>query len=371
MGSKPMANQFHNVSQVHIARALGISQAAVSYALNHPDRVHPETRQRVERMCRQLNYTPNAHARTLRTARSRLVGVAMGTITDPYQAHLVHALESQLHEHGLQMLFHSVSGEPAEVWHRMREFIDHRVCGIIFQSHDPKLYAQFRRDYGGLFAAVSIGATMPGSYSVGCDYHKAAKRVAEHLIGLGRRKLATNVFRSEVEHDSAKIRSFTQATLAAGLPAPVQVSLQSAYYEHHLQVYGRVVAQAVLEKHPDVDGFFFSCDDIAVGAVSWMREAGIRVPEDIAVVGFNDTPAAMTSPIPLTTIRQPVTEYARAGVEWLVNQIDGEPSEPQSIAIDCPLIVRRSTDANWTVDAEQAPPPRVVFEDAPAAKSNR
>lgn len=357
------------VSQVQIARSLGVSQATVSYALNNSSRVTERTRRRVRRMCQRLNYRPNAQARTLRTANSRLVGVACGSPTDSFEATLIDALERELTRHGYQMLLHTMMCSARECWDRALEFVDHRACGIIFQTPLTDLHQQMAKSFGRMFGMVTIGATLPGAgagvASVGCDYDKAGRRVAEHLLAMGRRRWATNITPLQLSTGNRiKTRSFMRAAREAGLATPIEVALEGDYYQSHLHEAGRVLAEAVIAKHPDTDAFFFSCDDLAVGAIAWLLGSGRRVPEDVAVVGFNDAPVARIAPVPLSTVRQPVDEYARLAVGMLVEQVENRQKfVPRSRRLDCELIVRRSSDPGLTTASEPGPPAKVHFRD--------
>jgi len=109
-----------------------------------------------------------------------------------------------------------------------------------------------------------------------------------------------------------------------------------------------LVTKALFERHPQVDGVFYPCDDVAVGGINWLREAGIRVPEDVAVVGFNDAPRARFCPVPLTTIRQPVEALARGAVEMVASQLaDGSGFVCEPRVLDGELVIRRSTNPDW------------------------
>lgn len=349
------------LSQAAIARALGVSQATVSYVLNNSGRVNPRTRERIQRMVRQSHYRPNANARSLRAAHSQLVGVTCGSPTDSYEARLLDALGTELDRQGYQMMFHGCRGTVGQMWDQAVKFVDHRVCGIIFQTPHPQLYAQMRDAFPNV-PMVAIGGTRSDAVAVGCDYAKAGERIGKHLIAQGRRRIGLNLTPNEwdsgLRYRSTRLK---QVLKEAGLPDPVEIVIEGEHYQTHLAEYGRVAAEALLREHPDLDAMVFTCDDIAVGAIAWLTQNGKRVPEDVAVVGFNDVALAQTGLVPLTTIHQPVEEYARLAVEMLLKQLDKPGAlKPTARLVDCPLIVRQSSDPGWRPDTATGRAPEPV-----------
>ena len=351
------------ISQAKLAEALGLSRATISYALSDSSRVALETRERVRRASAKLGYRPNIQARQLRRSRSNLVGVACGPITDSYQAQLIDALERELWSRGLLMLTRSIMlGSPEEAWERTLEFVDNRACGIIFQCYSD-LHARLAETYPRMFALVNIGTPNPNLPSISCDFDAAGRAVAQHLLSLGRKRWATNVTKSRFDSGQhLKTRAFVQAAMDAGLPAPVEVLLEGDYFESHLGEYGQIVAQSIMQRHPDVDAIYFSCDDIAQSGMAWLQREGYRVPEDVAVVGFNDAPYAASGVVPLTTIRQPAQLFARLAVEMLIEQMenDNQLSLPGR-EIECELVIRKSTDPAYRPPQPQAPPGSLRF----------
>jgi len=336
-----------SVSQREIAKRLGIARSTVSYALRNSPHASPDVRRKVHELCRELNYRPNAHARSLRMARSDLVGVATGLLSNPFHARFVQLLIDELSKSGYGLMVRTFGGSQDEMRDRVLEFLDRRACGVILQGIHPNLYDELRVTLGEVVPLVMNGPTRPGVPSVGCNYDQAGQTVAEHLISLGHRRLAAFVNALEVQAGvRAKVSGFYRTIREAGLPAPTEI-LVPAYSETLNRAdLGVLLAQELEQQCADADAVFCANDEEAIALVCRLTDQGVRVPEDLAVVGFDDIPEAQTLHIPITTIRQPVEEYARQAVRMLLAQLDPDrPFTPEAIAINCELMVRSSTVA--------------------------
>ena len=331
-----------------IAFEAGVSQATVSRALRNSPLVRPETRQRIHDIAAQLNYRVDKHAAGLRTRQSRTIALLL--FEDPTTD------DSQINPFFLSMLG-SITRAAASIdydvlvsfqqlsnhWHGRYE-ASHRADGIILLGYGD--YVTYGEK---LKALVEAGAhfiiwgpiihEQPGHY-LGCDNIGGALRATQHLVGLGRRHIAflggASEHCPEFEH---RHRGYLQALQTAGIAPDPDLRVDADNQESS----GSAAAAALLKTGKQVDGIFAASDLIAIGAIRALQNAGLDVPHNVSVVGFDDIPAASYVNPGLTTVHQ---DTARAGellVTNLIKLIGGERVE--SSLLPPTLVVRQSCGA--------------------------
>ncbi|HSR66192.1 MAG TPA: LacI family DNA-binding transcriptional regulator [Xanthomonadaceae bacterium] len=331
-----------------IAHLAGVSQATVSRVLRGSPLVNVETRKRVEALARQLNYKVDRHASSLRTQRSGTLALLLFEDPTPDESHINPFFLSMLgsitracarHGQDLLVSFQQLSND----WHADYEN-SMKADGLILLGYGDYLAYRSKLDemveQGTHF--VRWGAVMPGQpgVSIGCDNFHGGQLVGRHLHGVGRRKVAF------LGHASSHYPEFEErwrgcaeamAELGAPMDAALQVDAETS------EEAGHAAAQELLRRGVPFDAVFAASDLIAIGAMRALAGAGRRIPEDVAVVGFDDIPMARFSNPPLTTV---VQDTARAGgllVETLLRQVREEPVD--STMLPASLVVRRSSGA--------------------------
>ena len=361
MISKVKQRHKREVSQADIARMAGVDQSTVSYALKGGANVSPKTQQRILEIIRKVNYRPNAHARSLRVGRSELIGVVTSPVSHLFQAHLVDHIASRLRDLGLQMILRSLYTDQEKNREQVMELLDRRAAGVIVETTQPTLYREFPIILGQRIPLVIIGPMLEGTPSVTSDRLNAGRMVAAHLLSLRRRRLATLTLSSVPRDGGPRFDGFRSAAsesdmdvfdllVPEGWGNPSQPESLGA---HPIEL-GYEAARHLREQRPDVDAIFCVNDESAMGLVSGLRDLGVRVPQDVAVVGFDDVPHARHAAVPLTTIRQPTDEYADVAVQMLKAQLEQDPGfVPEAKMLRCELIVRASTDPAWSASADR------------------
>ena len=323
------------VTAAEVAQAAGVSRSAVSRVFTPGASVAPATRQRVEATAARLGYRPNALARTLITRRSRIVGVVMAAIDNPFHAQLLQCLDSALQKRGLAILLRSAE-RPELTDELILHLLSYQVDGVIVASGLVSSSAA-KACVAARTPVVMLDRLMRASRAsaVGSDNRAAARMAAEHLVAIGRRRIAFMSGTPGVSTSDDRARGFLEGLATAGLQ-PVAVA--SGGYEY---AGGQRAARALLTHAPD--GIFCENDLMAMAVLDEARSAwGIRVPEDLAVVGFDNIPAAALPAYALTTVAQDAQRMAEVAAALLETRIEQPGRRATRRTIPCKLIRRQS-----------------------------
>ncbi len=320
-----------------VAERAGVSRTAASRAINNVPHVSRAKREAVERAVRELGYVPNPTARAL--ARSRVGAVVLalssdepGLFADPFFAEVTVGVSAALEQTELELILllaNTVRGKE-----RLRQMLrSRRADGVMLMAlrgDDP---------LGRLAEEVALPVVFGGlplkgepRWYVDADNRGGGRLAAEHLVRTGRTRLAMITGQVDTQVSTAREAGFTEALMLAGLSRP-QVEAGDFLTEG-----GAEAMRRLLGARPDIDGVFAASDSMAVGAMRTLREAGRRVPEDVAVVGFNDLESARDSTPALTTVHQPVRALGHEMARMLVGLIDGQ--DPSPLILPTRLIVR-------------------------------
>jgi LacI family transcriptional regulator len=331
-----------------VATHLKLSPATISLVLNRSpvaDAIPEETQQRVFAAARELGYHPNYIAVSLRSRKTNSIGVVVPEVSDPWAAEIVSGIESHLLENDYHYLITSHRRSTPKLLQDDLELLTRRaVDGMILlatELHEPPL----------LPAVVISGHTrVKGLSNVVIDHDRAARAALTHLKELGHRRIA--LFRGQPgSSDTAdRFRAISKAAAALGIEIPPELTLQlsgedadevfspdAAYQE------GFAFAQKLLARRGNFTALFAFDDASAIGAIRALLDAGLRVPDDVSVVGFDDIQNAAYHNPRLTTVRQPLREMGRIAARVLLERIHGERSDDSFVVVDPELIVRDST----------------------------
>jgi DNA-binding LacI/PurR family transcriptional regulator len=326
------------VSIKDIAKAAGVSYSTVSRALNNSPKVKPETRERIQRLAAEMGYLPSAVARSLVTQRTQTIGVVVTTITDLFFAEVIHSIEETALNHGYSVILANSGGEPQRELAEIQALRERRVDGIILAS----AYS------GSKYASVLRGTDMPVviinnvhkehyGYSVEMDNCSGSRQAVRHLLEQGHRRIAY-VAGPDTEWDNVERQNgYEQVLSAYGLPVdPVLIVSGGLRPAEGMAAMRRLLALAA----PPTAVFCYN-DATALGAIRAAHAAGLRVPQDISVVGFDDIDLAAYFEPPLTTVAQPKREMGRRAVQMLLDLLADKP------IVDCVLpghlVIREST----------------------------
>lgn len=313
------------VTRNDVAEYAGVSTAVVSYVVNEgPRKVAPETRERVLEAIRVLGYRPNATARALRMGTTRTLGLITPDGGNPLFAELAKAIDKAAASRGYVVLQTSADGDPATERAKIAELVTRQVSGLLLVAphEDPELT-------DAEVPAIAINRVLPTVSSVRPAYREGARRGVEHLVEHGHRVIGLVI--GGTGHPEREL-GWQDGLEAAGLePGPIARTTFS-------RAGGRAAMITLLQATNRPTAVFASSDLQAVGVLSALHEAGLRVPEDVAVVAFDGTAETEYSWPPLTVVRQPLDRMAEAAVSRL---IDGEQAI-EAMTFPTELIVRKS-----------------------------
>ncbi|MBW8087281.1 LacI family DNA-binding transcriptional regulator [Streptomyces hygroscopicus subsp. hygroscopicus] len=321
-----------------IAESAGVDVSTVSRVLNgSPAEVaraaSRETADAIRDWAARLDYRPNPHAKSLRTARSNLIGVLVPRLSDLTLATIYEGIEDAAARHGLATFVMNSYDRPAEQRARVELALSRRVDGLILgDAHEDARLADEMAARKVPFVLVSRRAG--GHPSATCDDYRGGGLVAEHFLRLGHSRVAVIAGEPFASTGLDRTAGFVDLYRKAGIEVP---AVHSAFDTTG----GHKAAEELLRRRPHPTAIFAVNDFAAIGALGAVRDAGLRPGEDVAVAGFNDTPLAAELPLPLTSVRSPMREMGTRALELLVSILGGQ--QPVSERLDPELIVRAST----------------------------
>lgn len=321
-----------------IARMAGVSVATVSRVLNNSDSVKPANRQKVLEAIEESNYQPNLLARQLRTARSSMILVLVSDISNPFCAEVVKGIEEQAERNGYRILLCNSGADIARSRSSLQLLSGKMVDGIITMDAFSKL-PELSQLIGRAPWVQCAEHDDNGQIScVGIDDDVAAQSVVHYLAGQGRQRIA--LINHDLRYRYARLR---QQGYAYQLKEQ-QLAWQAIAYASELSFNaGKAAMNQLLAGETRPDAVFAVSDTLAAGAMAAIQQAGLRIPQDIAVVGFDGSELAdMVSP-PLTTLAQPSREIGRRACELVLQKIIRPDSPPQCVIMQGELVVRASS----------------------------
>lgn len=319
-----------NVTIRDVAAGAGVSVATVSRVFNQKGPIREETVRRVMDVAGALQYIPHAGARSLSTRSTRTIGVVLPDLHGEFFSEVIRGIDLAARESGYHLLLsgsHADRDEMRAVVQAVRGLVD----GLIVMSPDLDASALLGELPGGI-PVVLLNAKVDGRPSITIDNAGGARGVVRHLASLGHKHIAFIGGPPRNADAEQRRRGFRTGVRAHGIEG---VELAGDFTEDS----GYEAGQAIAAMKPRPTAAFAANDSMAIGALSAFRDARVRVPDQIALVGFDDIPIARFLDPPLTTVKVPIAELGRRGLQILVSE-DSQPARLQTS-----LIVRRSCGA--------------------------
>jgi DNA-binding LacI/PurR family transcriptional regulator len=320
-----------------------VSIRTVSNVVNGSAKVAQETRLRVQLVLDEMGYQPNAVARTLRNGRSGLIALVLPELDVPYFAELTRAVIERAARSGYTVVIDQTDGDPQ----RERDLVTrgNRAAlfdGLIFSPIG--LGDEDLADRPSKAPVVLLGERVHGHTfdHVVIDNISAARIAVQHLAGLGRRRIAAIGHQPDETRQTAQFRTrgYHEALAAAGLPAEERL-MRPVQFFHRADGAAAMASLLALDDPPDA--VFCYNDLLALGALREILRRGLRVPQDIALVGFDDIEDGRYATPSLTTISPDKAQIARLAVDLLLRRLDGDETPPVELSADYSLVVREST----------------------------
>lgn len=327
-----------------VARRAGVGRGTASRVINGSSQVSERARSAVNEAVAELGYVPNPAARTLVTRRTDAIALLITeseerVFGEPYFAGVIRGISGAAADADKQLVL-LLAQEGQRTGHLDRFLTPQHLDGVILISvHDDDMLPQRITDHGlPMVLGGRVAGNRAGGY-VDVDNARGVRLAVEHLVGRGRRRLATIAGPLDMVAGRDRLQGFREGLAAAGLPWDEE----AVEFGSFSQASGEAAATRLIERMPDLDGIFCANDPMAAGALAALRASGRQVPEDVSVVGFDDSPLAETTQPPLTSVNQSPDLMGREMVSLLLEEISDPSGEPRSRILPTHLVVRGSS----------------------------
>lgn len=324
-----------------VAAAAGVSRSTVSRVVNGSTQVRPEVVDAVNRAIDELHYVPNRAARSLANSQTMAIALVVPEDTarffgDPFFAAIVQGISRAIEDSDYVLNLQLASpSKPSQK--TIRYLLGGNVDGAIVVSHHSgdDFFTELDATIPVVFGGRPFHPEKHSNYFVDVDNSAGAAMGTRFLIDKGRKRIATIAGPIDMQAAVDRTTGWRHAMATAGQAADLL-----AYGDFTMAGGGRAMKE-LLQRDPQIDGVFVASDLMAMGAISVLRERGIRVPDQISIVGFDDSPAATSGDLPLTTVHQPSGEMGHKMASMVLQLLRGEPTERECI-MPTRMVVRAS-----------------------------
>lgn len=331
-------NKNENLSIKEIAKLAGTSVATVSRVINQNGRFSKETEKRVREVIEKYNYRPNELARSLRIDRAQVVGVIVPDITNEFFSHIARKIEADLFKQGYMAIICDTDEDVGVEKQYIEMLRAMRVGGIIYVSGDEK--TELIRDIPAVYVDRKPEFVEEGQEFcfIGGNNYQGGYLAAERLIRAGRKCIAIVIHTKMSDHRNKRYSGYQQALRDYGIP----FSEELVYEVEDVDMeQGYQVSKKIWDGAAEVDGIFYSSDILAIGALQYFHEQGIKVPEKVSIVGIDDIPLSARVTPTLTTVRQDYLKYGSLAADAVMKMMRGE-QEKTTYILNMELIERET-----------------------------
>lgn len=322
-----------------VARLAGVSTATVSRTLAEPDKVSEATRKKVQAAIRRCGYVRNELARSFRMQSTQTILVLVPDIGNPFYSLVIQGLEEVAHKHGYRLLLGDTQNHPERESEYLQSVMQRQVDGVISLIHTLPSVLEFKDGKPVPLVMVCEYQRDAAVSSIGIDNIAAAGLATRHLLDLGHECIAFINGPAHTPLSKDRLRGYREALKAAGLAYDKNRVVRGDFS----LVSGERAATTLLDAKIKFSAVFAANDAMGIGAIKVLRARKFKVPEDIAVVGFDDIEFAQYVEPPLTTIHQPRREIGRAAMTRMIAMLNDEGASPVQVVLDHELVVRGST----------------------------
>lgn len=329
-----------NVTIKDIAKALGISIATVSRAMSNSPEIKTETRERVLEMARKMNYKPNIWARNLQNRQNNLIGVVVPEFITFFFPEIIMGIQEVLNPLGYQVLIcsscESSETERKNVCMLEKNMVDGMIVSVSHESKNRDLFERLLNEHIPLVFVNRVFEDLPSARIV-IDDHKWAYKAVELLIKAGYRKIAHLAGNEHLSVTKGRIQGYIDALTDYGIPYDPRLLMHVGVQ----QQVAKVGLRYLLSLKVKPDAIFAVNDPVAIGVYLELKERGIRVPDDMGLVGFSDSPTGKV--LGLSSVEQPTFEMGRKAAEMLLWQIQHKEINTETLVLDAKLNIRKSS----------------------------
>ncbi|WP_410772151.1 LacI family DNA-binding transcriptional regulator [Fontibacillus sp. BL9] len=316
-----------------VAKQAGVSVATVSRVLNEIGYVHEDTRKKVETAITELHYTPNEVARSLYKRKSRLIGLVLPDITNPFFPELARGAEDEMQENDFRIIFGNSDEKLKKEQEYIQTFVQNNVVGLIASTNHPDTDTYRKLN----IPVVFLDRTADNRPSVYSDGREGGKMAAREIIARGSRKITVMRGPEHIRPAQDRYQGAIDMLKDQGLAYNVIHTSSFSFTE------AGSWAKELFEQYPGTDGVIASNDIVATAVLHEALRLGKKVPDDVQIIGFDDIPLSSLLTPSLTTIRQPAYDMGRAAARLLIQLIENEKTDQTTIQMPVTFTERDTT----------------------------
>jgi LacI family transcriptional regulator len=331
------------VSMKDIAQQLGVSTALVSYVLNDQltDRINKDTAEKIKQLAEELNYRPNHIAKSLKSSRTNTIGLILADISNPFSAHLARIIEDEAKKNKYSVIFGSADENPKKSQDLINLLLSRQVDGfIIAPAEDSEKQLLFLQKQDVPFVLIDRYFPDLKVNHIAIDNYKASYEAVSHLIGNGFKKIAMINFNTTLFHLQERVRGYKEALRDAQVQT-VGSDLREVNEKHIITEVKQCIDELLNDPEP-IDALFFGSNNLAIEGMVYIQSLKIKVPQDLAIVCFDEANAYNLFYCPLTYVRQPLKEIGKKAVDLLLESVDSLQT-CKSMILDAELVIRDSS----------------------------
>jgi LacI family transcriptional regulator len=330
------------VTIVEVAEKAGVSLGTVSRVMNNDVHVSPETRERVSAVMREMGYIANRQARGLKGSRTNVIGVLAPDLGTGYIGEILHGIDAELGLHQLDLMLFTTHRTATKEANYVANMVQGMVDGLLLiLPRNPVDYTGTLTRYNFPFVLIDHQGTGNPCPGVGATNWQGAYHATEYLIKLGHTRIGFITGSMDLGAAIDRLEGYRSALRVHHIAQDPQLIFEGDFFQPDGYAGGR----ALLDLQDRPTAIFASNDVMAMGAMDAIRSRGLRIPEDVSILGFDDIPQAAVVRPALTTVRQPLEHMGRLATQMLIDKLKNPEKEIGRVELPAQLIVRDSTSS--------------------------
>lgn len=332
-----------------VARLAGVSKSTVSRVISNNGPVKQETREAIERAMQALNYTPSYFAQGIRTGKTKTIAVMVPDHGNVYYNAMIECIEKEALKHGYMVLLCNTHRNPSNEIRYVEELLKRNIDGIIYNTYEKnRKNLDFFLNLSETLPLVFMDNIVPKNETVPyviSEGYNSTKQAVHYLYDLGCRRIAYLRTPPDISVIHHRYDGYKAGLQVCGLELNRAYVFQSEQYnanETHMDV-GMAGAEFLMELPQRPDAIMAATDAMAIGAMKFLRSQGVRIPQDVKIIGYDNINLCTLVEPNLTTIAQPIEKIGSHAAIILINKINGIHNENEQIVFDSELIIRKST----------------------------
>jgi LacI family transcriptional regulator len=326
-----------NVSLKDIAEQVGVSTALVSYVLNNKlkDRINKDVAARIKQAAEDLNYRPNQIARSLKSQKTFTIGLIVADISNPFSSQIARIIEDQAKKHGYSVIFGSSDESVNKTNDLVKLLLDRQVDGLILSlPQQTEEQVQYLQKTNVPFVLIDRYYPNIHTNSVSIDNYDASQKAIQHLLDNGHERIGIIAYQTSMYHLNERVRGAVELLGNNGLIGKVGID----------SINQDVIASidSFLSDPNPVDSLFFTSNLLTVSGLKYINSLGLKIPDQLAIVGFDETDAFDLFYAPVSYVKQPMLEMGCEAVRLLLNSMENRDVK-ESVELKAELVIKKSS----------------------------